>query len=604
MKERHFNRIKQNICSAYSFFDYCSGFSIESFKDAHPILTLHLYSKTQSFKKFNLENKKHIKLKSLSWMNISLKRIIRFGCLSVFLLFPLSIWSVETSNTFNCDKSFQSIKKPKARPPGKRKPARKRKSESRPQEHILNRAQPKPQFSKEAVKRIQAMTVKEVQEMPLDEIRQLNRYSLRVFTLEQLQALSEEQVRALSKQQLKALTIWQTLYGLTRKQIHAIGYQKKKVMLAQMITSRQKHLFQLKMMSLKKLQAKPRVWIQALKPDELRVLDTTEFTAEQISYLTTPQVEVLIYDNRLLSRNQAEALTPDQLPKQPSEWTQTLNVQKMTPDEIGQLSNHEIRRLTLKDLRDMTREQLNALDLWKLEAMTFKQKLLGFTRDQTEMLDEWQRKVMMQGDWTHHQRQILKMKTRSLAEVQAMSRHNLQVLTSEELQVLRAYELSVEQLQWLSPRLIRSMPLEWFQELTRRQVQSLIREQLQTITRYQMYMLLELLLPKQVSYLTLIQVMFMKGELRVLKPKQLQALTDDQIKVLNIRALPPRLIRHLTKRQIKSLTDIQLLLVTIEQRQALTSEQKRALGPPQRKVLKRQFPSMEQMQIGIPEYGY
>ena len=327
------------------------------------------------------------------------------------------------------------------------------------------------------------MTVKEVQEMPLDEIRQLNRYSLRVFTLEQLQALSEEQVRALSRQQLKALTIWQTLYGLTRKQIHAIGYQEKKVMLAQMLTSRQKHLFPLKMMSLKELQAKPRVWIQALKPDELRVLDTTEFTLEQISYLTTPQVEVLIYDNRLLSRNQAEALTPDQWPKQPSEWIQTLNVQQMTPDEIGQLSNHEIRRLTLKDLREMTREQLNALDIWKLEAMTFKQKLLGFTRDQTEMLSKWQRKAMMQGNWTHHQSQILKMKTRSLAEVQAMSRHNLQVLTSEELQVLRAYELSVEQVQWLFPRLIRSMPLEWFQELTRRQVQSLTREQLQTMTR-------------------------------------------------------------------------------------------------------------------------
>ena len=215
---------------------------------------------------------------------------------------------------------------------------RKENLKSRPQEHILNRAQSEPQFSKEVVKRIQTMTVKEVQEMPLDEIRQLNRYSLRVFTLEQLQALSEEQVRALSRQQLKALTIWQTLYGLTRKQIHAIGYQEKKVMLAQMLTSRQKHLFPLKMMSLKELQAKPRVWIQALKPDELRVLDTTEFTLEQISYLTTPQVEVLIYDNRLLSRNQAEALTPDQWPKQPSEWIQTLNVQQMTPDEIGQLS--------------------------------------------------------------------------------------------------------------------------------------------------------------------------------------------------------------------------------------------------------------------------
>ena len=622
MRERHFNRIKRNIFSAHRFFDYCSGFKIESFKDAYSVLKLHLYSKTKNFKKYISENKKHtpIKLKNLPWMSIFLKRIIKLGCLSIFLLFPLSIWSskrsVETSSNFRCDHSFQSMKKTRTRPFKKRRSAKKKKSaqnrkplqniksKSTPQEHILNRAQAKPQFSKEAVKRIQAMTVKEVQEIPLEEIRQLNRYSLRVFTLEQLQALNVEQALALGRRQLEALTIWQTLYGLTRKQIHAMGYQKKKALFEQMVTSKQKHLFQLKIISLEELQAKPRAWIQALKPEELRVLDTTEFTPEQIGYLTVNQVEGLIYDGRLLSRNQAKALTFDQLPKRPSEWTQILNAQQMTPHKISQLSSHEIRRLALKDLRDMTHEQLNALDLWQLEAMTFKQKLLGFTRDQIEMLNNWQRKVLIQGDWTHSQRQILKMKTMSLADVQAMSHHKLHVLTSEELQVLRAHELSVKQIQWLSPRLIRSMPLEWLQELTRRQVKSLTREQLQTMTSYQTYMFLTLLLPKQVSYLSVVQVMFMKEELRILNPKQLQALTDDQIKVLNIRALPPRLIRHLTKRQIKSLTYIQVSLLTIEQRQALTSEQKRALSPLQRKVLKRQFPSMEQMQTEIQEYGY
>ena len=534
------------------------------------------------------------------FFDVSLKKITGFCCLNI-LLFPFFTWSIETKDIAQdditqCEESLKSDQHTQKTPLKRREYIPLHEVTQLDLKRFIRESDP-------TLEQIQNMTTTEVEEMTLDEVRQLKKYHLRVFSFEQLQALKREHILVLSVDQLMAFTLRQILYGLTRDHINVMTPEQKAVIESKIITSQQRKLFQLKLLPSEEMRKMGRAHIQALTHEKLKVLDITDFSPEQISYLTVEQAQMLIHEKRPLTTDQVNALGDDQMPEIVFERTRALNnIEETTPEEISRLNIHDIRRLTLRELRLLNREQLEALKPYQLGNMTFKQKLLGLTRAQTQTLNEFRKEVMTKGDWTHKQRQILNMKFLSLEEVQEMSSTRIQLLSPEELWVLNAWELTTEQLQALTGRQIRFLSPLWLQELTRKQAQSFTYDQIQEMTHDQTHIILRFLSPKQIPYLTFAHIMFFHWEeIQMLNQKQIQALTTEQIQRLNIGVLTMEQTRYLTVPQIKNLTDFQLMLMTRDQKNALTSKQKRALSPKQKRTLKRKFSNPPQ-HIQRPAY--